>query len=162
MTTVMKLLDGRPYIVLCRYKPVEFESKSISEWFDTKLYHRLDGRPEVRTPRRNNDLHNSTVNGWWHRDNFYSAGSSEYAACWLLLWCTQPFTQLRVIGNSCREPDIEPLSVVLIDNHKCLHRQPPYNPTTYPPERWLYRLLDNERELIPIELRVPDLERKKG
>lgn len=142
-------LQGEPYRIIDSFIPVGKDYNLISISISHKLS-RFGTFIDVRNPTNNRDLFGDTTRfnpaSLWHRD---SRGSFSTAPRVIYLWSTVKFTEIWVVGEYEPRPAMPPYSIVVVDNHKCLHR-PPRN---FGYNRWFGRaIMDIEPAPIDPEL----------
>ena len=136
---------SKPYIVLDTYYPNDLNCWAIGEDL-TALTKSLGFRPlndaahpaQDWTPWSDLDLH-AEVKNWtpdapdgkaWHQDGDTTPGSRM--DCRIILWADKTPTEFRV-EDKVYQP--KPFEVVIFNNLKCHHRQPP----NAPDRRYIFR-----------------------
>ena len=88
---------------------------------------------EVRTPFHNNAIRaGDPIVNTWHRDDYFN----NQAGRLIILWSI-PVTSMILDLETKQRIDPKPGDIVLINNHRCVHRTPEENS----PNRWFYRCI---------------------
>lgn len=156
---ISDVLGDKPFVVLGRFDMLSgdhnqgvLEDYIISQFnalitgLVTDKYGDIVRCQEVRAPLRNQVIKKEDpIVNKWHRDAYSCI--SYTASCFLVLWSSEICTEIQVTntdGSSAIIDNIDPGSIILINNLKCLHRTPQkYDPSRYP-NRWFARWISAE------------------